>query len=106
MYEHDYKTYRIGPYKTSEIEMQDLFKAWVAISVAFAIVMSKGLSTQSLISMQFLYDFLIAAFTVGIGFLLHEMGHKIVAQRYGCFAEFRAWNIMLVFALLMSFTGF
>jgi Zn-dependent protease len=99
MYEHDYKTYRIGPYKTSEIELQDLFKA-------FAIVMSNGMTMQSLMSIQFLYDFLIAAFTVGIGFLLHEMGHKIVAQRYGCFAEFRAWNIMLVLAIVMSFTGF
>lgn len=106
MYEHNYKTYRIGPYKTSEIEIQDLFKAWVAISIAFAIVMSEGITVNSLMSIQFLYDFLIAAFTVGIGFLFHEMGHKIIAQRYGCFAEFRAWDIMLVFALLMSFTGF
>ena len=58
MYEQDYKTFRIGPYKTSEIEIQDLFKAWVAISVAFAIVMSNGMTLQTLMSIQFFYDFL------------------------------------------------
>ncbi|MBU0535691.1 MAG: peptidase M50 [Nanoarchaeota archaeon] len=88
------------------MEIQDLFKAWVAISIAFAIVMSRGITLQSLMSMQFLYNFLIAAFTVGVGFIFHEMGHKIVAQRYGCFAEFRAWNKMLLLAIAMSFLGF
>ena len=27
---------------------------------------------------------------VGPAFLLHEIGHKIVAKRHGCWAEFRA----------------
>lgn len=105
-YNQPYKTYRLGPFKSSEIELQDLFKAWIAISVAFAIVIGGGSSFQSFFSAQFLYNFLLAAFTVGIGFLFHEMGHKVVAQRYGCFAEFRAWDTMLVLAILMSFFGF
>jgi len=37
---------------------------------------------------------------------LHELGHKIVAQRYGCFAEFRSFDQMLILAVLMSFFGF
>ena len=49
---------------------------------------------------------LISAFTVGLGFLIHEMGHKFVAQKYGCFAEFRANMRMLVLAVMMSFLGF
>jgi Zn-dependent protease len=37
---------------------------------------------------------------------LHEMSHKVVARRYGCWAEFRADYRMLGLALVMSFFGF
>jgi Zn-dependent protease len=97
------RTWRIGPWKTSEIELQDLFKSWLAISVAFGIVLG---GVNSLFSIAFLNTFILAALTVGVGFIFHEMGHKIVAQRYGCFAEFRAFNTMLVLAIAMSFFGF
>jgi len=69
------------------------------ISLAFAIVLG-GLSVG------FVYYFIISALTVGIGFLFHELGHKVVAQKYGAWAEFRANDQMLVLALLMSFMGF
>ena len=39
-------------------------------------------------------------------FLLHEMGHKIIAQRYGCRAEFRAWTMGLMLAVVSGFMGF
>jgi Zn-dependent protease len=90
--------YRIGPYTTSEKEITDLSIAWLAISFAFAIVMYDK-------SIGFLQIWAISAITVGTGFLLHELGHKITAQRYGCFAEFRASFSMLAFAVLMSFSG-
>jgi Zn-dependent protease len=86
--------------KFSQIEIRDLLKAWIAISVAFAIVLSGGV-----LSPVFLVNILLSALTVGIGFLLHELGHKFVAQRYGCFAEFRADNFMLMIAVLTSFLG-
>lgn len=93
--------HRLGSLKFSEIELQDLFKAWVALSVAFAIMIG-----GDIFSINFLYNFLLSAFTVGIGFLLHELGHKYVAQKYGCFAEFRSFDMMLVVAIAMSFVGF
>ena len=86
----------------SEKEMHDLLKAWIAISVAFGIVLNGGFS----ISSKFFYTFLISALTVGIGFLLHEMGHRTVARHYGCFAEFRSFDSMLILAIIMSFFGF
>ena len=91
--------------KFSKIEFRDLTKAWLAISVAFAIVLSGGISAIAL-NTSFLMSILLAALTVGVGFLLHELGHKIVAQRYGCFAEFRSDNMMLVLALITSLFGF
>ena len=98
---HGYKQIKIGNIATSKIELNDLFKAWLAISLAFAIVLG-GFS----FSTKFIVTFVISALTVGIGFIIHEMGHKLVAQRYGCFAEFRAFNSMLWLAVIMSFFGF
>lgn len=92
---------KIGNISTSETEIKDIIKAWVAISIAFAIVLSKPV-----FSPDFYAKFIIASLTVGIGFLFHEMGHKIVAQRYGCFAEFRSFDNMLLLAIAMSFFGF
>jgi Zn-dependent protease len=86
--------------KFSKIELKDLAKAWLIISIAFAIVLSGGR-----LGAFFFANVILSAVTVGVGFLLHEMGHKIVAQRYGCFAEFRANNFMLLVAILTSFLG-
>jgi Zn-dependent protease len=83
----------------SEIEIKDIIKAWLAISLAFAIVMDSGFD-------KILISFLISSLTVGVGFIFHEMGHKILAQRYGAWAEFRAWNQMLILAIVFSFFGF
>ena len=90
----------IGKINTSETEIRDLIKAWVAVSIAFAIIM------RGLAGLSFYQVFIVAAITVGTGFLLHELGHKLVAQRYGCFAEFRSFDQMLLLAIFMSFFGF
>ncbi|MDI6887047.1 MAG: site-2 protease family protein [Candidatus Thermoplasmatota archaeon] len=50
--------------------------------------------------------FPIALLAVATGFLLHELMHKLVAQKYGCWAEYRAFPFGLVLALLMSAAGF
>ena len=101
--------------KFSSLEMKELLKAWIAIALAFAILYSFDLSQLSIAPtpgklvfhpMNFLTFFGISLFTVGIGFLLHELGHKVVAQRYGARAEFRAFNGMLLLAIGMSFFGF
>ena len=92
---------KIWNISTSEAEIKDFIKAWIAISAAFAILLSKPV-----FSPDFYAKFVIASLTVGTGFLLHELGHKIVAQRYKCFAEFRSFDNMLLLALIMSFFGF
>jgi Zn-dependent protease len=84
----------------SDIEKQHLLKAWVAISVAFALLYS------SIFSLDFPIYLGIMLMTVGLGFLLHEIAHKYVALRYGCYAEFRADDKMLLLAIAFSFFGF
>jgi Zn-dependent protease len=91
----------LGRISTSRTELVDLIKAWVAISLAFAILLG-----GSLFSFDFIGFFMISSLSVGLGFIAHEMSHKLVAQKYGCQAEFRAWDKMLILAVLMSFFGF
>jgi Zn-dependent protease len=94
-----HKSMRFGNISTSDREIFDILKAWAAVSIAFGIVLSTSLP-------DFYQKFIIASLTVGVGFLLHELSHKFVAQRYNCFAEFRSFDNMLILAIAMSFFGF
>jgi len=87
--------------RTSETEIKHLLVAWLAISLAFTILFE-----ERTLRHQFVLTFLISALTVGLGFVLHELAHKIVAQRYGSWSEFRAEPLMLLFAILTAFAGF
>jgi Zn-dependent protease len=86
--------------KFSKTEIQHLLRAWVFVSLAFAIAFT-GFSTDA----RFLIAIVLSAITAGIGFIGHELMHKYVAQRYGCWAEFRANDFMLGLMVLISFFG-
>lgn len=87
-------------------ELRDLWFAGFMISLAFAILLAGGYRGILSFNNLFLVSFVIAFFTAGVGFLLHEMMHKFVAQKYGLRAEFRAFYPMLWLALLFSLFGF
>lgn len=91
----------MGRMRFSSIEKDHLLRAWLAISLAFAIAM-----VGFHFNLDFVMTLIISSVTVGAGFLLHELAHKFVAQHFGCFAEFRANMHMLLLAILISFTGF
>tara|TARA_Y100000034_G_scaffold135652_1_gene208461 strand:- start:112 stop:759 length:648 start_codon:yes stop_codon:yes gene_type:complete len=106
-----YKTIKLGKIKTSKPELIDITKAWLAISIAFALVFSGITLLNGTIGKFFTIDFgimfLVSLFTAGIGFLFHELAHKFVAQHYGCVAEFRAFDQMLYLAVgLAALVGF
>ena len=88
--------------RTSETEIKHLLFAWLAISLAFTILFRPHMSDF----FAFFCTFIASALTVGLGFVLHELAHKIVAQRYGSWSEFRAEPLMLLFAILTAFAGF
>jgi len=79
-----------------------LLKAWVAISLAFAILFGRGTP----LGLSWILLFLISAFTVGFAFIVHELAHKFVALHFGANAYFKSDDKMLVLAILMSFVGF
>lgn len=88
-------------------EIRDLIKAWAAVSLAIAIAII-GFDSLSTLGLPVLIRaFAIYSLTVGASFIAHEIfGHKFLAQRYHLFAEFRADDLLLLLAVLLSFTGF
>ncbi len=93
---------KISPYgiTTSKEEVRDLIKAWFVVAITFAILYSKDF-----LSTDFFWIMLFSSLTAGPGFLLHELAHKIVAQHYGCKAEFRSFDTYLFLSILLSFFG-
>jgi len=80
-------------------EIKDLVKAWFAVTFVFAIAFW---STGSFLDMLF-----ISAIGVGLGFILHELAHKYVAQRYGIPAYFKSFDKMLWASFFLAIlTGF
>lgn len=92
---------------TSSTEIIHILIAWLAISYAFAIlILWFNLGRKPF--MGELFDgiaspLVIALTTVGVSFLVHELSHKVVAQRYGSWAEFRMNPTMLILMLYLVY---
>ena len=89
----------------SNRELIDLAIAWLALGVAFALAFGGGME---LFNRPGLLTTLlpVTMATAGLGFLLHELAHKVTAIRFGKVAEFRADYGMLLFAILGALAGF
>lgn len=81
-------------------EEADLFIAWMAISISFAIIFLRSIGRADIFTALLFFG--VSLLTVGIGFILHEMAHKYVAIHYGFWAEFRKDPVMLVVAIAMA----
>ncbi|WP_416839736.1 metalloprotease [Haloferax sp. DFSO52] len=92
----------------SSRELRDLAVAWLALGVAFAIFFAGGgqRAIAALTSGTFGLALVVSLLTAGVGFLLHEVAHKVVAVRFGQVAEFRADFGMLGIAIMSALVGF
>src|SRR5688572_6977216 len=90
-------------------EALDLTLSVVVLSVAFSLVIIQ-VNYSNIMEMDFgtlLSTLPIAAVIVVPAFILHELAHKIVAQRRDMWAEFRANPIGLVAGIVIpALTGF
>lgn len=83
--------------------------AVIVLTIAFSLAFSDFFYNFDLYSQHTtipIYIFLGAFAAVGTGFLLHELAHKVIAQKYGCWAEFRTNNFGLMLALITGLFGF
>jgi Zn-dependent protease len=81
----------------SRAEITQIFISMVVLTACFTLVL--------LYEFDLMVALGIAAVVSVTGFLLHELAHKFVAQRYGAWAEFRMYPGGLFFALILSFLG-
>ena len=86
--------------KFTSTEIRDLLIAFFVISLCFGIA-NTGRNMTALLN---LLPMIMVG--VGLGFILHELGHKFVSMKYGYWAEFKLWPQGLLFALVTSFFGF
>lgn len=83
-------------------ERNDLLISWITISVAFAFVFGE----RFLNIVDFASFLPISFVAVGTAFVFHELAHRYVARKFGCYAEFRAWKFGLILALAMPLISF
>ncbi|MDR5672611.1 Zn-dependent protease [Halalkaliarchaeum sp. AArc-CO] len=98
---------RIGQLQFSQSELQDLLVAWLALGVAFALFFVGGAANiDRLLAGGIVIPVLVSLFTAGLGFLLHELAHKVVAVHYDQVAAFEADYGMLFLAVMSALLGF
>lgn len=95
----------------SRTELRQLAVAVLGLSAAFTVVLVSpvfgfGIYLFNDMASNVGFDFLAALLSVASGVGLHEVMHKIVAERYGHWAEFRYYLRGLVMAFLFAFLGF
>lgn len=85
-------------------EIKQIVISVLAISFAFTLVFAEvgGLFE---FPREFIVFMVLSLVTVGSGFILHEMSHKLVAIYYGAYAKFRMWTQGLIFMLIVSLFG-
>lgn len=108
---HDQLPARRPAIKYSRTELKHIGLAVLLLSFALALVLADAPSPASggdpldlLVATVTDLPVLVGSFlAVGSGFVLHELAHKIVAQRYGHWAEFRAQFRGLGLSILVAF---
>ncbi len=85
-------------------EISDMIVADLALTVAFTIIFTGGLSSFNILT--FVSFLPISFVAVSLSFILHEYMHKKVAQRFGAMAAFKKWDSGIIITLLSSVFGF
>jgi Zn-dependent protease len=81
----------------------ELLKAWGGTTLAYAILRT---GSANLLTGDFVQNLIVSAIVCGLGFVLHELAHRIVARNYGAEAHFIANNGWLILSILIAFAGF
>lgn len=86
-------------------EVQDIIIADLALTVAFALVLSGGVAGVRQDFNTFLYFVPISFVAVSFSFVLHELMHKFAAQHFGAAAAFRRSDNGILITLISSMLG-
>ena len=76
------------------------------LTLAFSFILFRGPAIVNVAILNYLVYLMISFLLVLSGFMLHELAHKFMAQKYGAWAEFRMFPTGLMMALVLSMLGF
>ncbi|MDD5604806.1 MAG: hypothetical protein WC231_05575 [Dehalococcoidales bacterium] len=77
----------------------------VALAIAFGIALAGGL--DGLGNPVYVFQLIgISLLAVSTGFIFHELAHRLVARKFGYYAEYEMWPAGLFIALVSSLMGF
>jgi Zn-dependent protease len=93
-----------GVTNTFRQEVIELTISTIIISISFGITIGGGHEVFSDPSSLIKYSW-ISLVAVSSGFILHELGHRMVARSYGYVARYSMWMPGLLLGLFTSFTG-
>jgi Zn-dependent protease len=95
-----------GKIRFGKAEIRHIFLAVGALTLAFTLSFLRS-SLVGLSDVEFILYALGTSFVAVLtGFMLHELAHKVVAQRNGAWAEFQVYPLGLVFAVVTALIGF
>jgi len=89
-------------------ELRDIIIASVVLAIAFGALYADGIPSilSGTTTTGNIIAFVTIAFiTVPISFVFHELGHRYLARKYKCYAEFKMWPLGLVLALVTGLSG-
>ncbi len=92
----------VRQFKLTTNEIIEMLISVLAISLAFSLVLL-GLDSILRYPMELVIFLMLSLVTIGSGFVLHEMGHKLAATYFGARAHFRMWTQGLIMMLAISF---
>ena len=88
-------------------EIKEIIIADAVLIFAFTFTLTGGIfSPTKYFLSSFLYDLPIVAIGVTLSFVLHELMHKFIAQRYGAIAGFKTSQNGLIITLATGLMGF
>ena len=76
-------------------EFRDIVISALVLALAFGIALSGGFRAFQQPSIL-IFVIGMALVAVSVGFVFHELGHRLIARRFGYFAEYSMWSMGLM----------
>jgi Zn-dependent protease len=95
------------PGKFSRTEVIHILISMIVLTIAFAFPLSQSrLLFGSIDGAEYVRSLPIACLALVTAFIVHELAHKFMAQKYGLWSEFRMFPVGLLLSVLLAvFTG-
>lgn len=98
------------PGQFSRMEMIHLLSAIIVLTIGFSFALSQSSALMMVMFQKgfdinrFIYGLLLSFLGVLFAFVVHEIAHKFMAQKYGLWSEFRMYPKGLLISLFLSIT--